>query len=450
MKSMAISVTQTRSTKATYSQCRMFLSRLLIRRTKKIDLRKANRICLFGFFGGGNFGNDGSLEAILSYLRNTQIPSEVICICEDPGKVRQRFGISAISMNWQGFSGSLAVYLNRIALRIPGTIVNWVRTFRYVREFDVLLVPGTGLFCDFRTGPFGPPYSLFRWSLAAKMFGVELFLISIGAGPIRSELTRWMLKIVARTARYRSFRDHMSKKHIKNMGVDCDQDEVFPDLVFNLRHKGGRRGRAWNSQRETVGIGLMYYWGWDSSAPEQMSHSRKYGIYRDKIILFVTNILERGYNVRFLIGEYEDCHAVNDIVNRLKKKGYRATTGKLYGTNAQITAKSIESLHDVMEEIDRCDIVVATRYHNVVCALKAARPTVSIGYEPKNAAVMTEAGLRKFSQDIDEFNVRLLDKQVEELLAHKVYYQQAIMRKLADNRIQMARQLTVLGAALFS
>ncbi len=29
------------------------------------------------------------------------------------------------------------------------------------------------------------------------------------------------------------------------------------------------------------------------------------------------------------------------------------------------------------------DIIVASRFHNVVCALKLSKPTISIGYEAK-------------------------------------------------------------------
>ena len=37
--------------------------------------------------------------------------------------------------------------------------------------------------------------------------------------------------------------------------------------------------------------------------------------------------------------------------------------------------------------------VVATRYHNVICALKLAKPVVSVGYAAKNVAIMADMGL---------------------------------------------------------
>ena len=50
------------------------------------------------------------------------------------------------------------------------------------------------------------------------------------------------------------------------------------------------------------------------------------------------------------------------------------------------------TLHDVMQQMADTDIVVATRYHNVVCALRMSKPTISIGYAEKNDALLRRSG----------------------------------------------------------
>ena len=53
------------------------------------------------------------------------------------------------------------------------------------------IVPGTGLLTD-ADGLFGwGPYSLFKWSLIAKVCRCKLLLVSVGAGPIYGILGRW-------------------------------------------------------------------------------------------------------------------------------------------------------------------------------------------------------------------------------------------------------------------
>ena len=76
------------------------------------------------------------------------------------------------------------------------------------------------------------------------------------------------------------------------------------------------------------------------------------------------------------------------------------------------------------------DFVVATRFHNVVCALKLVRPTVSIGYEAKNDAVMTELGLGEFCQSIEELDLDLLNKQLAELMNNRERYQAIVQQHL--------------------
>ena len=48
-----------------------------------------------------------------------------------------------------------------------------------------------------------------------------------------------------------------------------------------------------------------------------------------------------------------------------------------------------------MRQTALVDAVVATRYHTIVCALKSAKPTVSIGYAEKCEILMTDMGLSR-------------------------------------------------------
>ena len=47
-------------------------------------------------------------------------------------------------------------------------------------------------------------------------------------------------------------------------------------------------------------------------------------------------------------------------------------------------------MYDVIRQIALTDIVVATRYHHVVCALKLSRLTIFIGYADKNDALLAD------------------------------------------------------------
>ncbi len=54
--------------------------------------------------------------------------------------------------------------------------------------------------------------------------------------------------------------------------------------------------------------------------------------------------------------------------------------------------------------MSRAEVVVASRFHNVICALRLARPTISIGYAGKNHHLMRQMGLEDYSQDIEHLD----------------------------------------------
>ena len=70
--------------------------------------------------------------------------------------------------------------------------------------------------------------------------------------------------------------------------------------------------------------------------------------------------------------------------------------------------------------------VVATRFHNVMCALKLAEPTISIGYARKNVALMADMGLPEFYQYADSLDVEKLKKQFTELEDNAAQLRQVI------------------------
>jgi polysaccharide pyruvyl transferase WcaK-like protein len=119
------------------------------------------------------------------------------------------------------------------------------------------------------------------------------------------------------------------------------------------------------------------------------------------------------------MGDTADQRAVNDLLARIGRARPELPKDRL-------AFNPIASLHDLMDQIAETDVVVATRYHNVVCALKLGRPTVSIGYADKNDVLMAEMGLRGFCQHVERLDVDLLIEQFSRLIADREQYEQAI------------------------
>jgi polysaccharide pyruvyl transferase WcaK-like protein len=401
-----------------------------------------SRICLFGQFGQDNYGNDGSLEAMLLFLREARPEAILSCVCTDPEKVERDHGIPSVPIKWDGISSPALRLLNKLTLTIPHKLGNWLAAIRHMRNFDVLLLPGTGPLCDFYAGPFGRPYAVFRWTVAARLAGASVFFVSVGAGPAYRPLSRWLLIYATRLATYRSFRDTSSKEYLGSAGVDTRQDEVYPDLAFKLPVPDLPRSGSLDSNPVTIVVGVMNYNGWQGHArPDDTI----YDTYVAKITRVVRNLLDRGFRIRILVGDLSDQHAVARLQSALAAD--RCTDpAQQVSCKApdRIIAEPVNCLADIMRQISDASVVIASRFHNVVCALKLARPTISLGYENKNDAVMQTFGLAQFCQHIEHFDPDWVLHQVEEQLSNHAFYEQKIQQKLPQLRTRIAEQERVL------
>ncbi|MFY0610033.1 MAG: polysaccharide pyruvyl transferase family protein [Hyphomicrobiaceae bacterium] len=398
---------------------------------------RPERIALLGHFGTGNLGNEGSLEAILAFLRKTKPEAEIHCICVEPDVVKRDHGLPGLMLNWRPRNEDLA-WLDKVLLRVPGGIVDLVHTIGNVRRFDYIIVPGTGILDDFGVGPIGMPYGIFKWSVMSRLVGSEFWLVSIGAGPIHHPISRFLMKWAARLASLRSYRDEISRDYMIGIGSDASQDPVFPDVAFGLPVPSMKQGQTTPEAPLTVGVGVMTYYGWmqDSTVGRAV-----YKNYLNKLEAFATWLLDNGHFVRILMGEKSDLQAVNDLKTTLSEARPRLDRGR-------VIAEVPHDLHDIMRQIGEVDLVVATRFHNVVCALKAGRPTISLGYAKKNEALLADMGCDGFSQSIEEFDVDKLKQQFRDLSNHLSLYQQRIAEGVARLEYDLVTQGQLLSQRL--
>jgi polysaccharide pyruvyl transferase WcaK-like protein len=384
------------------------------------------KIGIFGNFGGGNLGNEGTLEAMIGFLRRVAPDAELVCICADPKVVAQQHHIAVAPFRWPRKRG--ASFIARIRARLG----DFTLTTNAVRGFDVLIVPGTGILDDFGEPPQGLPLTIFWVCLLARMRGMKICLVSIGAGPIRHALSKWLMKRAAAMAHYRSYRDTISKDFMRSLGFRVTQDDVYPDLAFSLAEPSGQPSEP--VREPTIGVGVMAYSGWGVGRGEAREI---YETYIQKMTSFVLRLLDRGYRVRIFIGEDSDNRAVADLTRRIAvaKEGFSA---------GQVHAEPASSLYSLMQQMLETDVVVATRFHNVVCALKVGRPTVSLGYSKKNDALLAEMGLQQFCQNVETFDLDLLVWQVGQLLAERSRYVELIRQRNLSLRERLRRQDEVL------
>jgi len=174
----------------------------------------------------------------------------------------------------------------------------------------------------------------------------------------------------------------------------------------------------------------MTYHGWLKNAEYSGS---VYDGYIAKMTDYIRWLLDQGHRVRILIGDDSDDRAAQDILLRLGGKSSDRPDGMICYTPAS-------TLDQIMKQMEDVDVAVATRFHNVICALKMGKPTISIGYAPKNEVLLAEMGLADFCQHIDQLDVELLKSQTSRLISGRAELGPIIRATCARYKTRLVEQ----------
>jgi polysaccharide pyruvyl transferase WcaK-like protein len=397
------------------------------------------KIGLFGGFGSGNIGNDASLEAMLGFLRSSRPELVLDVMCGGPETVAERYDVAAVSTYWHvNFKcGRALLPAMTVAGRALGKVIDIFRIAAWVRRHDVVIVPGMGILetsLPLRAWQF--PLTMFVLCVSGRFLGTRVALVSIGVDVIDQRLNRWLLMTAARCAAYRSYRDEMSQLIVRRQGLDGVTDHVYRDLVFGIAVPP-----CATADSRTVGIGVMDYHGGSDDPRARAEKIRS--AYVEKLKSFARWLLDHGHKIRLYVGDSNgsDDAVVNELLTDLR--AYRPDLDR----NWVMTEPTL-TFAELTRAMIPAGTVVATRYHNVICALKLSIPTISIGYSAKNSALMADMGMEEYCQSISSLDVPLLIEQFTTLQCRAPQVRQQIAERTAGSELLVERQFAELSAWL--
>ena len=389
---------------------------------------------LFGLLGSGNIGNDGSMEAVLSYLRTAHSDAVLDAMCAGPDRMEARYGVAATPLQWHQDDGRASGVTAMVA-KVLAKGIDPFRIASWVRKHDVVIVPGAGAFeATLPIRPWGLPYSLMLMCASGKLFGTKVAFVSVGANVIGKRMTRWLSTTSARLAFYRSYRDVLSQEAMQQRGLDAAKDPVFPDLVFALPTPPHGAGDP-----QTVGVGVMAYYGSnDDRADADKIHAR----YMETMKGFVRWLIDNDYRIRLFAGDNRhDDSVVQEILADLR-------SNRPHLESAWAVGNPVTSLTDLMREIAPVGSVVAIRYHNVISALKLSKPTLSLSYATKHDVLMAGVGLSEFCLPARTVDLDQLKERFTQLQARSAELRAAVSERNATTMGQADRQFALLSALL--
>jgi polysaccharide pyruvyl transferase WcaK-like protein len=426
------------------------MSEVEVRTTgKEVDIkergRQSKKIAFFGHFDSTNFGNESSLQAILYNLRRFQPDAEVLCISTGPEAAAATHQVKAIPVverfieSWAP-RNRLGRMLCRVCVALPAEGYQCVKGLIGLRRTDMLIVPGTGLLTDAYGFSGWGPYTLLRWSLIAKLCRCKLLLVSVGAGPIYSARGRWFVKSILLLADFRSYRDNSSLQCLSGIGFRAGNDRVSPDLAFSLPEPAMPRRDAGKSPRAVVGLGVMEYAGKYSVAHPT---DRIYSAYLDSLAMFAEWLIAGGYDVRLLIGDLGDMPAKKEFRDLLRNR--------ISSCHEQhLIDEPIRSVEDLLVQIAETDLVVATRFHNVLLSLVCNKPVISIAFHHKCESLMSAMGLSEYCLNINDLKADQLIERFCDLERNSDKIKRSIGEKTSQFRADLDQQYKIIFNEMLS
>lgn len=432
------------------------------------------RVGLFGPFGWGNLGDAAIQEAIIHHIRLRLPGVELVGVSLNPENTQEIHGIPAIPIFPQRRApaqgpeepgsprgtarGALARRLRAGSRRVPGLrrLVGAVRRvggrardgarailfvpeiIARLRQLDVLVVSGGGQISDEWGGPWHHPLAMLEWVACARLARTRVYVVGVGAGPIRHPLSAGLFRVALRLAQARSYRDEESRALLAPFGFTRG-DPVCPDLAFGL--PVGAMPERIDPAGHTTVIGLSPMSFCHPAAGTWPVHDGdRYARYRDLVVEVGRRVLSGGLSLSVFVSQVRnDRYAFDDVVSGLAD--HPPATGE------RILAEPTATLSELVSQIARADVVVTSRLHGVILSYLLHKPVVALSYDPKIAAVMRQFDQSTHCLDIETATAALVEERLETLLRDIEEARAKIRSTALSHRVRLEEQFDRLFGA---
>ena len=411
-----------------------------------------NSVGLWGPCGSGNMGNEMTMAALVQNLRRLHPGIALYGITWVPRDTRERHGIPSFPITrGDREARRTGARKDSNATCAPGWKARWrhhalYRAARYVatplmesaffkesrqslKGVDLLIIAGTGPFTDQWGGVSGFPYRIFQWTRVCRQNGTKVAVVSTGAGPIDSWLSRRLFRSALEQCAYRSFRDEESKQLVESLGVK-GRTHVFPDLAFSLPVPEAAAAAKSGNPKEVAILGIPYRKPglWENPDPHA------YGCYLEAMSAFTCWLLDQGYGVRLVATQVKmDLPFVEDLKAHIRQKG-------LLAPDLRIVAEPAETFEQLMVQLARSSMVVTSRFHGVVFSYLLGKPVVGVSYHPKINVLMKDCGQREYCLDLPGLQADDLRRTFIRLEADRQGACQKILEAVDRNRAALDEQ----------
>jgi polysaccharide pyruvyl transferase WcaK-like protein len=425
------------------------------------------RIALLNHIGGGNLGDDATVDAVIQNIRVRWPKAEICAITMNPADTENRHGVAAYPVRAQTWDIAFTPPKHESSLKtaLKKSVIRWKplvrllkgarslaiqRPMRSLRELhfltnavrlitrlDLLVICGGGQFTE-RDGPWAFPYTLLKWVVIAKAVKVRCIILNVGAGPLKRPLSKVFSRWALDAAEYVSFRDKQSLALARQIGFN-GEGRIVSDNVYSFECPP-LQGRSFRSEGKPV-VGLAPVPYRDPRMHPAEDGRSAYDNYLAKSAEVVYRLI-RSSNSVVLFGTDigVDPLANRDLLEVLHK----------YSDIAMPQYEAVETVPHLLATMSAMDYVVTCRFHGVIFAHLLNKPVLAIAHHPKVTDLMGSLGLSKYCFDIETFDPVQVADAFESLTGDVDEIKRSMAASLVVQRTRLAAQFDELFPELMA
>jgi polysaccharide pyruvyl transferase WcaK-like protein len=320
-----------------------------------------------------------------------------------------------------------------VSLEMP----HLLQAYKVVRSLDGLIIAGGGQFDDEYGGPWGHPYSMFKWITLARRAHVPVFFVGVGVDDLHHPLSKWFLRRILAQARRVSLRDEGSHGILRRLGI---QRELIscPDLAFGMpiMNSDAPFPPVPASSQLTIGLSPISF-GLKDRWPT--IHSTIFERYWHELRVFASSLLKANYSLRIFVTDGGDYNLAKILYDQLVDTG----TDKKH-----VQLLPLLELQELINLLRTCDAVVASRLHGVLLSHVSGVPVLAISYRRKVMVHMEDMGQEQFCLDFETYTSSEARESLFSMLTDRGGIVSALRNRCIDKRIAVEQEFTAIGAEL--
>jgi polysaccharide pyruvyl transferase WcaK-like protein len=421
-------------------------------------MTQLKKIGILGPWGSGNLGDAAIQEAVIHNLKKIISGSKIYGFTRDVKDTTKRHGLQCYDisnrrmqikltypdkMNTDQFLKIFVRGLNLI-IRIVELISNVflqlkliLRAVRILRKFDMLIVSGGGQLDESWGGKWGHPFTIYNWSLAAKLSKTALIFLSVGVDTVNSRLGKYFLKKSLLRSDYCSFRDAESNAFITSLGVGKNNG-IYPDLAYSYPVQAMKQTGQLPETKKLVGISPISSAAWKNESPAV------YENYLTGLASFSRHLLSNDYNILFFPSQEQmDVPVVRKIESMLRDATTEQHIEYLY-------AHDCYDVDLLLSKIGMTDMVIASRLHAVLLSTLLCKPVIAISSQKKVVSLMQDLDLKAYIMSPDSVTMNTLSEAFRNLEERNRTIYTSLNQKIQEYRSRLTMQYEQIAPLLTS